>query len=345
MSERRNPFRELFLARLREFVREPGVLFWVFGFPILLAIGLGLAFRNKAPDEIHVGVLDAAGADEVVRALTPADGFHVERVQASDADQVLRLGKVSLIVVPGREYEYRLDPTRPDSLMAELRVNDALQRAAGRADPVAVHTTHETKPGARYIDFLIPGLLGMNIMSGGMWGIGFVLVDMRSRKLLKRLVATPMRRTHFLGAMMASRMVMVIVEMFLLLLFGWLVFDVSLQGPMWHLALLSVIGACSFASLGLLVASRTPKTETVSGLMNLVMLPMFVFSGIFFSSDRFPDAIQPVVKALPLTALNDGLRAVILEGADLPSQLPRIAILIAWGAVSFVVALRVFRWS
>jgi ABC transporter DrrB family efflux protein len=345
MSESRNPFRELFLARLREFVREPGVLFWVFGFPILLAVGLGLAFRNKAPDEIHVGVLDAAGADEVIRALTPADGFHAEIVAPTDADQVLRLGKVSLVVVPGREYEYRLDPTRPDSLMAELRVNDALQRAAGRADPVAVHTTHETAPGARYIDFLIPGLLGMNIMSGGMWGVGFVLVDMRSRKLLKRLVATPMRRTHFLGAMMASRMVMVIAEMLLLLLFAWLVFDVSLQGPMWHLALLSVIGACSFASLGLLVASRTPKTETVSGLMNLVMLPMFVFSGIFFSSDRFPDAIQPIVKALPLTALNDGLRAVILEGADLSSQLTRIAILIAWGAVSFVVALRVFRWS
>ncbi len=344
MSDR-NPFLELFYARLREFVREPGVLFWVFGFPILLAVGLGLAFRNKPPDEIYVGVLDAPGAEEIERALRSDDGFHVERVSADEADPSLRLGKVALVVVPGREYEFRLDPTRPDSLMAELRVNDALQRAAGRADLVPVHTTHETKPGARYIDFLIPGLLGMNIMSGGMWGVGFVLVDMRSRKLLKRLVATPMRRSHFLGAMMASRMVLVLAEMVLLLIFGWLVFDVSVEGPWWELSLLSVIGACSFACIGLLVASRTQKTETVSGLMNLVMLPMFVLSGIFFSSDRFPDAIQPFVKALPLTALNDGLRAVILEGADLSSQLARIALLLAWGVVSFVVALRVFRWN
>lgn len=344
MSER-SPFRELFLARLREFVREPGVLFWVFGFPILLAVGLGLAFRNKAPDEIPVGVLDGPGAEEVTRALAPEDGFRVQRVTAAQGELALRLGKVALVVVPGRAYEYLLDPTRPDSLLAQLRVNDALQRAAGRVDPVSVHTTHATEPGARYIDFLIPGLLGMNIMSGGMWGVGFVIVDMRSRKLLKRLIATPMRRGHFLGAMMASRMVMVFAEMLLLLFFGWLVFDVALQGPLWQIALLSVLGACVFACLGLLVASRARKTETVSGLMNLVMLPMFVFSGIFFSSDRFPDAIQPIVKALPLTALNDGLRAVILEGADLPSQVSRIAILLVWGVVSFVVALRVFRWS
>ena len=178
-----------------------------------------------------------------------------------------------------------------------------------------------------------------------MWGIGFVLVDMRSRKLLKRLIATPMRRGHFLGAMMASRMLLVIVEMVLLLFFGWLVFDMVVQGGLGAIAALAIIGAFSFAGLGLLVASRAQKTETVSGLMNLVMLPMFVFSGIFFSSDRFPAMIQPIVKALPLTALNDALRAVILEGASLPSQVGRIATMLAWGLVSFWLALRMFRWN
>src|SRR5213593_2356709 len=230
---RRHPFLLLVLARMRELMREPEVVFWVFVFPILLAVGLGVAFRNKPPDEIAVGVVAASGADRVVAALSPAEGFRVVTVSADDAADRLRLGKVALVVVPGLSYEYRYDPTRPDSVLARQRVHDALERAAGRADPVEVRETLVTEPGARYIDFLIPGLLGMNIMSGGMWGVGFVLVDMRSRKLLKRLIATPMRRGHFLGAMMASRMLLVFAEMILLLFFGWLVFDMVVQGAIW----------------------------------------------------------------------------------------------------------------
>jgi ABC transporter DrrB family efflux protein len=312
---------------------------------VLLAIGLGIAFRNQPADQIAVGVLDAAGAAEIVQALEGREGFHVETVPPEDAARRLRLGKLAVIVVPGAPREYRYDPTRPDGLLARSRMDDALQRAAGRADPVAVRETLVTEPGARYIDFLIPGLLGMNIMSGGMWGVGFAIVEMRSRKLLKRLVATPMRRGHFLGAMMMSRMTMVFGEMALLLFFGWLVFGLVVQGHVASVALLALIGAFAFSALGLLVATRAQKTETVSGLMNLVMLPMFVLSGVFFSSDRFPDAIQPLVKALPLTALNDALRAVVLEGASLPSQAARIAVLLAWGLASAALALRLFRWN
>ena len=341
----RNPFLQLFFARLREFVREPGVLFWVFGFPILLAVALGLAFRDKAPDRIAVGVLDAPGAGAVIDALAPAAGFDVERVGEAESARALRLGRVGIVVVPGGSVEYRYDPTRPDSAIARQRVDEALQRAAGRADPLAVRDELVTQPGARYIDFLIPGLLGMNIMSGGMWGIGFVLVEMRSRKLLKRLSATPMKRAHFLGAFLASRIVLVLAEVVVLLGFGWLVFDLVLAGSWAAVAALAIVGGVAFAALGLFVASRTGKTETVSGLMNLVMLPMFVFSGVFFSSDRFPEALQPYVSALPLTALNDALRAVILEGASLASQAGPVGVLLAWGAVSFVAALRLFRWN
>jgi ABC-type multidrug transport system permease subunit len=172
-----------------------------------------------------------------------------------------------------------------------------------------------------------------------------MIVDMRSRKLLKRLIATPMRKTHFLGAMMASRMILVFLEMILLLVFGRLVFGMIVQGEVWIIALLSMLGAFVFAGLGLLVASRARKIETVSGLINLVMLPMFVLSGIFFSAERFPAAVQPIVKALPLTALNDALRAVILDGAGLASQLPRIGVLAVWGAASFAISLRAFRWT
>jgi ABC-2 type transport system permease protein len=341
----RNPFMQLFLARLKEFLREPEVVFWVFGFPILLAIGLGIAFRNKPPDKVVVGVVEAPGAAEIAAALPEAKGFQVVKLQASEAADRLRLGKVALVVVPGGSYEYRYDPTQPESVLARQMVHDALERAAGRIDPVEIHETQVTEPGARYIDFLIPGLLGMNIMSGGMWGVGFVLVEMRSRKLMKRLIATPMRRADFLGAMMASRMVLVFLELVLLLFFGWLVFSLAIRGSLWMIAFLAILGAFVFAGLGLLVASRARKIETVSGLMNLVMLPMFVFSGIFFSSDRFPAAIQPLVKALPLTALNDALRAAILEGASFSAQLGRIAVMLVWGTLSFVMALKLFRWT
>jgi ABC-type multidrug transport system permease subunit len=341
----RNPFAQLFLARMREFYRQPEVVFWVFGFPILLAVGLGIAFREKAQDVIAVGIVRGAGADEAVKALDAKDKFTTKVIDAARAEDELRLGKVSIVVEPGTPLLFRFDPTRPESVLARTRVDDALQRAAGRNDPLTVKEELVTRPGARYIDFLIPGLLGMNIMSGGLWGIGFVIVEMRSRKLLKRLLATPMKRAHFMAASMASRMVLVIGELALLLFFGWLVFGMVMQGSWLLVTALSLLGAFTFAGIGLLVASRAKKIETVSGLMNLVMLPMFVTSGVFFSSERFPEVVQPLVRALPLTALNDALRAVILEGADLSSQLVRIAILAAWGVVSFVLALKLFRWT
>ncbi len=338
-------FVELYKLRVREFVREPAILFWVFGFPILLAVGLGIAFREKPVDNVAVAVVDVDGSDALASALSAAPGFRVRELDSDDAQLALRLGKVALVVVPGAELEYRFDATNPEGVLARARVDDALQRAAGRTDPRGFRETLVTEPGSRYVDFLIPGLLGMNILSGSMYGIGFALVEMRSRKLLKRLAATPMKRSHFLLATMASRMTIVVVEVVLMLTFGWLAFDMVFQGSLVTAMGLCILGAASFAGLGLLAAARTRKIEVVSGLINVVMLPMFVVSGVFFSSERFPDAVQPIVRAMPLTALNDALRAVLLEGADLTSQLGRIGILVAWGAVSFVLALRLFRWN
>jgi len=304
-----------------------------------------VAFRNKPPDEIVVGILASPGAPAAASALSEKAGFRSKLLGPEEAARELRLGKVSLVVVPGDVNEYRFDPTRPESVLAREKVHDALERAAGRQDPVPIKETLVTEPGARYIDFLIPGLLGMNIMSGGMWGVGFVLVDMRSRKLLKRLVATPMPRSHFLGSMMASRMVFVFIEMVLLLAFGWLVFNLVVAGSLGTICFLTILGSFVFAGIGLLVGSRTHKIETISGLMNLVMLPMFVFSGIFFSSERFPAFLQPFIKALPLTALNDALRATILEGASLASQTGRVLVMAVWGAIAFAGALRLFKWT
>jgi len=268
-------------------------------------------------------------------------------VAEPEALQGFRLGKYDLVVVPDAKgsFQYRYDPARPESVLSRAEVDDALQSGAGRKDPVPTSAVASTEPGSRYIDFLIPGLLGMNLMNSGMWGIGFALVDMRQRKLLKRFVGTPMRRSDFLLALTASRLVLMLVEIVLLLGLGVLAFHMQVLGSLFTILLLNTVGAVSFAGLGLLTASRAQKIESVSGLMNLVMMPMWIFSGVFFSSERFPGVLQPLIKLLPLTALNDALRATILQGASLGAQSGRVLVLLAWGGISFLLALRWFRWT
>lgn len=342
---RYHPLRELVLCRFREFAREPEVVFWVFGFPLLLAIGLGIAFRNQPQEKIFVGVIEDPAAAATVERLQANPAIHVEIVSPEAASKALRMGRLSLVLALGHSVEYRYDPTRPDSLLARSQVDAALQKAAGRQDPIAVSEKQVTEPGARYIDFLIPGLLGMNLMGGGMWGIGFVIVDMRSKKLLKRIIATPMRKSDFMLAMFTSRMAFMLVEVVILLIFGWLAFGMIIRGSWASIVAVAFVGCMSFAGIGLLVSSRAQKIETVSGLMNLVMLPMYVLSGVFFSAERFPQTVQPLIQALPLTALNNALRAVILEGSYLSSQAGALAIMATWGIVGYLLAIRWFRWN
>lgn len=342
---RSSAFVQLFSSRMKMFYREPDAMFWTYGFPVLLTIGLGIAFRNKAPDQVAVAVEDAPGAVEARRVLEGDKAFDVRVCERSQCDTLIRKGVSSIAVLAGEPIEYRFDPTRPEAAVARATVDDALQRAAGRADPIHPAEVHVTAPGARYVDFLVPGLLGMNLMGGGLWGIGFVTVDMRIRKLLKRMVATPMKKSDFFLSMIASRMVFTIPETLLLLLTGWLLFGTAITGGVVGITVVAGVGAMSFTGIGLLVASRAQKLETVSGLMNLVMLPMWIFSGIFFSANRFPDAIQPFIQALPLTQLNNALRAVITDGEPLAALWMPLSILAGYGLVSFWLALKWFRWT
>ena len=340
-----HPLKELTLARLREFLREPEAVFWSYGFPLLLVIGLGIAFRNRPVEIVHVDVEEHEWAAQVADTLKSQPDLVVTLCPPEACAERLRLGKSALVVQPGAPYTFLFDPSRPESALARQRVDDILQRAAGRIDPIATEDRHVTEPGSRYIDFLVPGLLGMNLMAGGLWGVGFVIVDMRVKKLLKRLVATPMRRSHFLWSIIGGRIVFTVPELVVILVSGTLLFGVPIRGSLAAIVVLAFIGGASFAGLGLLIASRAQRIETVSGLMNLVMLPMWLLSGIFFSPDRFPDFMQPLVQVLPLTQLNYALRDVILEGASLLSQTWRILALAAWGIVPFGFALRWFRWS
>jgi len=343
-------FAHLLMARLREMKREPEILFWVFAFPLLLALGLGIAFRNKPADVTSVVIVSGPGAQDALAMLQRSPQHAIIRAEIVDREQALksfRLGKYDLVIAPDGKggFEYRYDPARPESLLSRAEVNEALQTAAGRKDAVPTTSTTSSEPGSRYIDFLIPGLLGMNLMNAGMWGVGFALVDMRQRKLLKRFVATPMRRSDFLLSIASSRIMMMIVEVFFMLLFGIWLFHMVVLGSWLSILVLGGLGSITFGSLGLLTASRAQKIESISGLINLVMMPMWIFSGVFFSYERFPAVVHPFIRALPLTALNDALRAIILEGASLASQSSRIFVLALWGGISFVLAVRWFRWT
>ena len=343
-------YSELLIARMKELFREPEVIFWIFMFPVLLAFGLGIAFRNKPVERVNVVFAQQAVSEELQMLLKSAPDVQRFSVQVQGPEQAantFRLGKADLEIVPdgkgGAEYVY--DPARPESVLARNVVDDALQTAAGRKPALSSTSRVNSEPGSRYIDFLIPGLLGMNLMGSGMWGIGFALVDMRSRKLLKRFVATPMRRSDFLLALASSRLILMILELFIVLGFGILMFHMRVMGSWPAIMLVSCLGAMTFAGLGLLTASRAQKIETASGIMNLIMMPMWIFSGIFFSYERFPAKVLPLIRLLPLTALNDSLRAVILEGKTLGSLSEPLTVMCLWGGLSFLVAVRVFRWT
>ena len=347
-GENRSALGELVLVRLREFLREPEAVFWTFVFPLLLAAGLGIAFRNRPPETVRVAVVASApGAERALSSLRESKELIVESFpDDSTATRALRTARVALIVAPGTsgDVEYRFDPSRPDARSARTLADAQLQRAAGRRDPVTVRDAAVTTRGSRYIDFLIPGLLALNIMGSGVWSIAFSIVTARNKKLLKRLIATPMSRSQYLLSFLISRLAFLVAEVVVLLGFGALVFDVPVRGSYLSLAIICLLGALAFCAIGLLVASRARTVEAVSGLANLVMLPMWIFSGIFFSSSNFPTAFRPVIRALPLTATVDALRATMLQGASLASLGTELAIISAWLVVSFVVAFRIFRW-
>jgi ABC-2 type transport system permease protein len=342
------PLVQLVLARIREFYREPAAVFWVYGFPLIMAFILGLAFRAKPIEKIDIEVREDVGSVESVaklkETLAADPRISIKPVTGDDWKTHLRAGKTNLVVeVSEKGYELWDEPNRQESILARHAVESLLYKQQAKSGP-ELSERHLDETGMRYIDFLLPGLLGINLMGGGLWGVGYVLADMRVRKLLKRFLATPMKRSHFLLSVMVSRMIFTIPEVLVLLLFGWVFFDVKNYGSGWALFFLIVLGAASFAGLGLLIASRAKTIETVSGLMNLAILPMYLVSGVFFSSERFPEATQPFIKLLPLTAMNDALRGVMLEGKSLTELTSEIIILVLWGIIPFLIALKIFRW-
>jgi ABC transporter DrrB family efflux protein len=337
----RSSLYQLTMTRFRLFLREPEAIFWIFVFPILLAVGLGIAFRNRPADVLQVG----ATTTQLTQALAADKGLTATTVDERAGTRALATGSILLLAIQKSDgVAYKYDDTNPDARTARLLADRAIQTAAGRREAVHVgnQLVHET--GARYIDFVVPGLLGMNLMGSAIWGMGFSIVEARQKKLLKRLVASPMSRWQYLASYLLSRLAMLVIEVVAFLGFARWVFGVPFRGSMWQLGFLCVLTSLAFSAIGLLVASRAKTMEAASGLMNLVMLPMWILSGVFFSATRFPAVIQPVVRALPLTAAIDALRGNMLQGINLGQLMAPIGILLAWLTLAFAVSLRIFRW-
>jgi len=339
-----SPLVELTLARLKLFAREPELVFWTFVFPILMSVAMAIAFPSGRATRVLVGVPSGVSGSSLTKALEIAEGVVVKPVPSGDELRALREGEVHLVVVPGDPPTYRYDPARDESRFARLVVDDALKRASGRVDPWTAPEDRVQVAGSRYVDWLIPGLVGMTIMGTSMWGLAFPIVQARMQHLLKRLMASPMRKSDYLMAQLLARLAFLAPELVVPLGFGVFVLGVPFNGSVFALTTVSIVGALAFGAIGLLAASRARTIEGISGLMNAMMLPMWVLSGVFFSAANFPDVAQPLIKVLPLTALVDSLRAVILDGASVASQTTELLILLAWTIVPFGLALKLFKW-
>ena len=332
---------QLTAMRFRLFLREPEAIFWTFVFPMILAVGLGLAFRNKPADILQVGATTA----KLTSALAADKGLAPITIDQATGNHDLATGSILLLAIEtptGVVYQY--DDTNPDARSARLLADRAVQIAAGQTPKVQADNQLVHEKGSRYIDFVVPGLLGMNLMGPAIWGLGFAIVEARQKKLLKRFVASPMPKWQYLASFILSRLVMLSVEVIVFLGFAAVAFGVPFRGSLWQLAFLCILISLSFSALGLLTASRAKTMEAANGLMNLVMLPMWILSGVFFSSTRFPAIIQPIVRALPLTAAIDTLRGNMLQGMSLTQMIWPIVILLCWLVIPFTVALKIFRW-
>jgi ABC-type polysaccharide/polyol phosphate export permease len=345
---------ELARMRLLLLVRQPEIVFWAFVFPVLLSMVLGLAFRAREDVVSRVGVLDARAAGErspmpagLAAALEEGEIELVERADGAALLEGVQAGALdaALVVDESGALTVRYDAGREASALAALRVEAALGRATQGAAPGALVAEPLDGRGVRYVDWFVPGLLGLSVMSTSIWAIGFAFVEARQKLQLKRFLVTPVKRSSFLFSFVLARCALLVFEVALLLFFARLVLHVPFRGSYASFFVIALVGALVFAGIGVLLGSRSRTPESAAGLINLTMMPMGLCSGVFFSYERFSEVLQPLIRLLPLTAFVDALRAVALEGAPLAEQGGRLRLLLLWGGLAFWVGRVIFRWK
>jgi ABC-type multidrug transport system permease subunit len=365
---RNNQLWQLILANILEKLREPAVLFWGIGFPILMSIGLGIAFSRKPETLRHVALISADTGTFSVVLLDEKLGnttFRLEKMSWEEAMVQLKRGHVNVAVTAGDSgYRYHFDPVNQDAQLVYMKLSPALDRIPAEksgesaGDVFPSHSVYEldmdasgsaridalTVTGTRYIDFLIPGMIAMGVMFSCLWGLGYGIIDNRSKKLLRRMIATPMKRSNYLVAMITVRVLMNVIEAGLLALFAWIAFGITIQGNFPALIVLFLAGNISFSGISIFLACHTSKTEIGNAFINVISMPMMVLSGIFFSYHNFPDWAIPIIKPLPLTMLADGIRSIFIEGAGFSQVAFPSLILSITGVVFFTVGLKLFRW-
>lgn len=349
-----SPLLELTRARIVEALRDPTALFWSFGFPIFLVVTLGIAFGGGPKSHNRIGLVCAAPVTENVCAglkaqLEAEADFEVHPLELAPAKDQLSLGKLDVVLQATHEAAapglttlvYLFDQNSPEGRTTRLAIRSVLHVPA---EGFAVRDQSHVEVGRRYVDLLLPGLLALNLMGGGVWGTSFALVDARRRGLLRQFAITPMRRSDYLISYMIARLLFLVFEVIFLLGFGAFAFDTVLRGSWLAIAVMCLLGSFAFTGLGLLISTRTESQEVASGWANAITIPMGLASGVFFDYELFPDFLHPLIRSLPLTALTNGLRGIANQGMGLADTLPQLAILAGWTVVSFVVALRIFRW-
>jgi ABC-type polysaccharide/polyol phosphate export permease len=330
------------VTTLREFLRSPEAIFWTYGFPFLMAVVLGLAFGGGKPAPVPIAVVEGRTDAGLRAAVERAEGLEVKVMAPSAAHDAHQRNKVAALVSGTASRPHLLyQEGQPEARQAKLLVEAACTPDMVRADGTPV-----ADRGSRYIDWLIPGLIGLNLLGAGLWGIGFNIVNMRTGQLLRRLVVAPMRKSEFLVAFLLSRLVLMLPESIAIALFGVVLFGMPVAGSWLAVLVIALVGGIAFNGLGLLIAARPKTLEGVGGWMNLILLPMWLLGGSFFDNSRFPAWLQPAIQALPLTQCNDALREVMQHGAALtePAVLAELGGLLAWGVASLALALRMFRW-
>lgn len=374
---RYNQLWQLISALFREIIREPGVLFWGILFPILMSLGLGLAFTKKTDVIRKVAVINLNDDPAATSEHSPVEGFlqnnceknisdegdawqwkytiHDEKLGNSvflfnkmkwdKAIRFLKRGTINVLLIGRNDsVEYHFDPMNPDAQLTYLKLSTLLGNGVVKAEQNNLEIKPLTVTGTRYIDFLVPGLISMGVMMSSMWGISYGIIEKRSKKLLRRLVATPMKKSHFLMALITVRIIMNFIESLVLFLFALFTFNMTIQGSITALILMFFSGNIAFAGIAVFVSSHTSNTEVGNGLINFVVFPMMVLSGIFFSYQNFPDWSIPVIKNLPLTMLTDGIRSIFNEGAGFHEVTMSIIILLAIGTLFFTAGLKIFKW-